>query len=137
MNEYMKVAFSEAINAYENGNVPVGAVIVKNDSILTRAHNMKNSSNVSIYHAEILAIINACKLLNSWHLDDSVMYVTLKPCRMCEAAIAESRIKKVVYLLDSNYSDNLNGNISGICYEKIEDDLDYANLISNFFKDLR
>ena len=110
MCDFMNIAVSEARKAYFEGNVPVGAVIVKNNKVLSFSHNTKNTSNVSVYHAELLCIIDACKKLNSWYLDDCVMYVTLKPCRMCEAAIAESRIKNVIYLLDSNYSDNLNCN---------------------------
>lgn len=133
----MDAAVKEAIIAYNEGNVPVGAVIVKNNKILSANHNRKNSDNVSIYHAELLCIIDACKIVGSWYLDDCVMYVTLKPCRMCEAAIGESRIKKVIYLLDSNYSDNLNVNISSINYEKLNDFYQYNELLSDFFRNVR
>ncbi len=137
MNSFMDAAVKEAIIAYNEGNVPVGAVIVKNNKILSANHNRKNSDNVSIYHAELLCIIDACKIVGSWYLDDCVMYVTLKPCRMCEAAIGESRIKKVIYLLDSNYSDNLNVNISSINYEKLNDFYQYNELLSDFFRNVR
>ena len=105
--------------------------------MISSSHNVKNSLGVSVYHAEILCIIDACKSLGSWYLDDCIMYVTLKPCKMCEAAIAESRIKKVIYLLDSNYSDNLDVNISCISYEKIFDNDKYGDLLSDFFKNVR
>ena len=137
MNRYMKIALDEAKKAYNEGNVPIGAVIVKDNKVISFAHNVKNSLNVSVYHAELLCIIDACKYLKSWYLDDCIMYVTLKPCKMCEAAIAESRIKEVVYLLNSNYSDNLDVNISNICYKKIESDQKYADTMSNFFKNIR
>lgn len=136
MNKFMKKALEEANIAYDDGNVPVGAVIVRDNNIISSAHNVKNSFGISVYHAEILCIIDACKSIGSWYLDDCVMYVTLKPCRMCEAAIAESRIRKVYYLLDSNYSDNLNVNISNISYKKLSDD-GYSDMMSNFFKDIR
>ena len=136
MNKYMKKAFDEAVKAYNEGNVPVGAVIVRDNEIISFSHNVKNTLGISVYHAEILSIIDACKKLGSWYLDECIMYVTLKPCKMCEAAIAESRIKKVVYLLESNYSDNLDVNISNINYEKLNDN-NYANLIKNFFKNIR
>ncbi len=136
MNKFMKKALEEANIAYNDGNVPVGAVIVKNNRVIASAHNVKNSLRVSVYHAEMLCIIDACKSIGSWYLDDCSMYVTLKPCKMCEAAIAESRIKNVYYLLDSNYSDNLDVNISNISYKKLSDE-GYANIISDFFKKIR
>jgi tRNA(adenine34) deaminase len=136
MNKFMKKALEEANIAYNDGNVPVGAVIAKDNDIIAFSHNVKNSLGVSVYHAEMLCIIDACKSIGSWYLDDCVMYVTLRPCRMCEAAIAESRIKKVYYLLDSNYSDNLNTNIKNINFNKIYD-TEYAELLSNFFKNIR
>ena len=137
MDKYMKLALEEAKTAYNEGNVPVGAVIVRNNNVVSSSHNVKNSLSVSVYHAELLCIIDACKKLKSWYLDDCIMYVTLKPCKMCEAAIAESRIKDVIYLLDSNYSDNLDVNISNISYKKVDSDDDYANIMSNFFKNIR
>lgn len=137
MNKYMNIAIREAKNAYDEGNVPVGAVIVNNENIVSFAHNMKNTDNVSIYHAEILCIIDACKKLNTWRLNDCELYVTLKPCDMCIAAIAESRISKVFYLLDSNYEENLSSNIVNISLNRIYDCYDYNRLLSDFFKRIR
>ena len=133
----MKLAVKEANIAFDEGNVPVGAVIVKNNKVIASCHNKKNTDNVSIYHAEILCIIEACKKLQSWYLNDCTMYVTLKPCKMCNAAIAESRINSVYYLLESNYSDNLNKSISKVTYTKMNCDDNYLLLVSNFFKKLR
>lgn len=137
MNKYMNIAIREAKNAYDEGNVPVGAVIVNNGNIVSFAHNIKNTDNVSIYHAEILCIIDACKKLNTWRLNDCELYVTLKPCDMCIAAIAESRISKVFYLLDSNYEENLSSNIVNISLNRINDCYDYNRLLSDFFKRIR
>ena len=135
---FMKKAVEEAKIAYDEGNVPVGCVIVKNNKIISFSHNTKNTSKVSVNHAEILAIIAACEKLNNWYLDDCEIYVTLKPCPMCIAAIAESRIKKVYYLLDSNYIDNIDKNISKVSFEKIDiKNTEYLNLISSFFNNLR
>ena len=95
-NEYfMKQALKQARKAYEKLEVPVGVVIVKDNKIIARAHNLKESKNNSICHAEILAIQKACKKLNSWRLLDCEMYVTLEPCSMCAGALINSRIKKV------------------------------------------
>lgn len=97
MNKYMKVALEEAKLAYDKGDVPVGAVIVLNDEVIAKAHNRKEEKQVVTAHAEILAIEEASKKLNSWHLDDCQMYVTVEPCAMCSGAIVNSRIKKVYY----------------------------------------
>ena len=94
---YMNIAYKEALKALKEDEVPIGAIIVKDDKIIARAHNKKEHSNISTAHAEILAINKANKKLNSWHLDDCVMYVTLEPCIMCAGAIIQSRIKKIVY----------------------------------------
>ena len=96
-NFYMKQAYKEAVKALTIDEVPVGAIIVKDDKIIARSHNLKESLNLPTAHAEILAINKACKKLKTWHLDDCVMYVTLEPCVMCAGAIIQSRIKKVVY----------------------------------------
>ena len=135
--KYMDLAIKIAKKTQKKGNVPVGCVIVRNNKIISVSSNKKNSLNVSVYHAEIIAIIKACKKLKRWQLDDCEMYVTLEPCAMCAAAIAESRIKKVYYLLESRYSNNMNKNISNIEYVKIFDKEKYYDIISEFFRELR
>ena len=100
MNEhlkFMKEAYKEALKALKYDEVPVGAIIVKDNKIIAKAHNKKESKNLAINHAEIIAITKASKKLNTWHLDDCTMYVTLEPCPMCAGALIQSRIKKVVY----------------------------------------
>lgn len=98
MNEYfMKIALAEAKKARKKGEVPIGAVVVRNGKVISKAHNLRENKNVATYHAELLAIEKACKKLNSWRLDDCELYVTLEPCVMCAGAIINARIKKVYY----------------------------------------
>ncbi len=108
---FMNVALKQAIKAYKKQDVPVGAVIVKDNKIISKAYNKKELKKNSIKHAEIIAIEKACKKLKTWHLDNCILYVTLEPCMMCTGAIIQSRIQKVVYatenpnhgFLQSNY----------------------------------
>ncbi len=92
---YMKQALKEAEKAYKKLEVPVGAIIVKDEKIIARAHNQKETKTDTTKHAEILAIQKASKKLKSWRLIDCEMYVTLEPCSMCAGAMINSRIKKV------------------------------------------
>ena len=94
---FMGLAIEEARLAFDKGEVPIGAVIVCNDEVVSKAHNLREISNRAIGHAEILAIDKANKKLNSWRLDSCTLYVTIEPCPMCAGAIIQSRIKKIVY----------------------------------------
>ena len=93
--DYMEIAIEEAKKAYSKGEVPVGAVIVKDGNIISRAHNLKENLKSAIAHAEILAIEEASKIVGDWRLNGAEMYVTLEPCSMCASAIAQSRISKL------------------------------------------
>lgn len=93
--KFMKEALKEAKKAYAIEEVPVGAVIVKDGKIISRAYNKKETKKTATSHAEILAIEKACKKLDSWRLTDCEMYVTLEPCSMCAGALINSRIKKI------------------------------------------
>lgn len=94
-NKYMKLALKEARKAFEKEEVPIGAIIVKDGKILSRAHNLRETKKQACAHAEVLAIQKACQKLNSWRLEDCDMYVTLEPCPMCAGAILNARIKNV------------------------------------------
>lgn len=94
---FMEEAMEEAKKAYEKGEVPIGAVIVLDDEIISRGHNLRESLQVSTAHAEMIAIEKACETLNTWRLENTTLYVTLEPCPMCAGAIIQSRIKRVVY----------------------------------------
>jgi len=96
-NAFMHEALKEAMLAKEKGEIPVGCVIVHNNQIIARSHNLRESSQVSLYHAEILAIQEACEKLKSWRLTDCDMYVTLEPCVMCAGAIVNSRIRRLYF----------------------------------------
>lgn len=96
-NKYMLEALKEAQKAYDKNEVPVGCIIVKNDKIIARAHNTRESTQTTTAHAEIIAINKACKKLNSWRLIDCDIYVTLEPCSMCSGAIIQSRIKNLYF----------------------------------------
>lgn len=93
--EYMRIALKEAQKAYKQDEVPVGVVIVKNNEIISKAHNIKEKTNNPCGHAEILAIEKATKKINDWRLENCEMYVTLEPCMMCAGAIIQARIKKI------------------------------------------
>ena len=93
---FMEEALKEAKKAYKKEEIPVGAVIVKDGEIISRAHNLKELKNSSISHAEILAIDKANKKLKAWRLENCEMYVTLEPCMMCTGAIIQSRMSRLV-----------------------------------------
>lgn len=144
--KYMLEAIKEAKKAESKDEVPVGAIIVLNDKIIARAHNLKENSQTAINHAEVLAINKANKKLSSWRLIDATMYVTLEPCLMCAGAIIQSRIKKVVYgakdlkagaiesIININDIKTINHHIEvtrGILEEQC------SSIISNYFKNKR
>lgn len=96
---YMKIAYEEAKKAYKKGEIPVGCVIVdeQDGKILAKAHNLRDNTNITVNHAEIIAIIKANKVIKNWRLVNCIMYSTLKPCEMCMEVIKSSKIKKVIY----------------------------------------
>lgn len=94
---FMKIALREAAKAAANGDVPVGAVIVKDGKIIGRGHNMREARQDALLHAEVAAIRQACRRLRSWRLSGCTLYVTLEPCLMCSGAIIQSRIDNVIF----------------------------------------
>lgn len=145
MNEFMKRAIELARISADEGEVPVGAVVVKDGEIVGEGRNRRELGKNALYHAETEAIDSACKALGGWRLWQCDMYVTLEPCPMCAGAIINSRIKKVVFGaydekagsfgsvinfndLPYNHKPELQG---GVCEEECK------ALLSQFFKDLR
>lgn len=96
-DKYMLLALKEAQKAFDKNEVPVGCVIVKDDKVIAKAYNQRQTKKSVLGHAEIIAIEKATKKLNSWILEDCIMYVTLEPCVMCAGTIIQSRIKKLVF----------------------------------------
>ena len=92
---FLSKAIEEAKKAENIGEVPVGAIIVKDNEIIARGYNLKESTNDPTAHAEIMAIRKASEVLGSWRLNGCEMYVTLEPCTMCAGAIVQSRIGKL------------------------------------------
>lgn len=99
--KYMKIALKLAQKAQKKGEVPVGAVIIKNNKIISKAYNMREKTQNVLKHAEIIAIEKACKKLKSWRLEECEIYITLEPCLMCSGAIKQARFKKMVYATPS------------------------------------
>lgn len=93
--DFMKIAKEEALKAKAQGEVPIGAVIVKDGVIISKAYNVKETMKDVTAHAEILAIKEASRILGDWRLNGCEMYITLEPCPMCASAISQSRISKV------------------------------------------
>lgn len=108
MKNFMNEALKEAKKAKLENEIPIGAVIVIDGKIVARGHNKREKSQNALHHAEIIAIDKACRKLKSWRLEDATIYVTLEPCPMCAGAIANARIKQVVYgAKDKSSNDNL------------------------------
>jgi tRNA(adenine34) deaminase len=135
---YIMMALKEAEKAYRKNNVPVGAIIVRNNRIIARAHNRKEKTNVATHHAEILVIEKACRKLKSWRLNDCEMYVSLEPCLMCVGAILESRIKKVTYCVKRKknvFIDVEKIKNTKFVYKRINNDAE--KMLKSFFKNKR
>lgn len=143
--DYMSIALQEAKKAYSKGEVPIGAVIVKDNVIIAKAHNLKENNKCVIAHAEILAIEKACRVLGDWRLNGANMYVTMEPCSMCASAIGQSRISNLYIgtfnkdmgacgtILNILDYDIFNSNTSvNWCYNK-----ECSDLISKFFHEKR
>ena len=95
--KWMKAAFREAEKAFEQDEVPIGAVVVKNGIIIGRGYNQCESLNDPTAHAEIIAITSAANTIKNWRLKDCQLYVTKEPCPMCAGALVNARIKMVVF----------------------------------------
>ncbi|WP_342541403.1 tRNA adenosine(34) deaminase TadA [Heyndrickxia sp. FSL K6-6286] len=143
---FMKLAISEAKKAEEKCEVPIGAVVVLNGEVIATAHNLRESTQNAITHAEILAIQKACERIGSWRLEDAELYVTLEPCPMCSGAIILSRIKKVIFgahdpkagcagtlmnLLDDQRFNHQSEVVSGVLENEC------SVLLSDFFRNIR
>ena len=142
---YMDAALELAQEAFTDGEVPVGCVIVRNGQIIGRGRNRRETDKTALGHAEMEAISDACKNLGGWRLWDCTLYVTLEPCPMCAGAIVNARIPRVVY----GAADAKNGACGSVCdlfsmefnhhpqVEKGVREAECAQLLTEFFKQLR
>lgn len=136
MNEkYMNEALMLARKAYDEDEIPVGAVVVYNNKIIGCGYNQKEKLNNPLKHAELIAIEEACNYIGDWRLNDCELYVTLEPCQMCMGAIVETRIKKVAYGV--NKGDQMFNIQKDIIFEGgiLQDEC--LQIIQKFFKNKR
>ena len=143
---YMLLALKEAMKAQAIDEVPIGAIIVKNDKVISRGHNQREKRNDPTAHAEIIAIRKACKKLGVWRLDGCQLYVTIEPCSMCAGTLLWTRIDRIVFgakdpkggALGSSYhlfeQKNLN-HYPVICGGVLENEC--GQLVSAFFQNKR
>lgn len=143
---FMMQALDEAKKAYEKGEVPIGAVLVIDGEIVSRAHNTREKSQQAIDHAEITVIKEACDKIGFWRLDNSYLYSTIEPCMMCSGAIVQARVENVIFgardskngccgskmnIVNSGIFNHDANVIEGILEEKC------SNIMKNFFRELR
>jgi tRNA(adenine34) deaminase len=143
---YMLLALKEAMKAQAIDEVPIGAIIVHNDKVISRGHNQREKRNDPTAHAEIIAIRKACKKLGVWRLDGCQLYVTIEPCSMCAGTLLWTRIDRIVFgakdpkggALGSSYhlfeQKNLNHH-PVICGGVLENEC--GQLVSAFFQNKR
>lgn len=143
---FMNEAIKESMKARELMEIPIGAVIVKDNEIIGRGYNKKETGNDATLHAEVIAIREACQNIGAWRLLNCTMYVTLEPCAMCAGALVNARIERLVIatkdektgacgtVLNIAQNKSLNHQIElefGVCEEECR------NILQEFFKDLR
>lgn len=142
--KFMKSALKCARKAYEEGEVPIGAVVVCDGKIIGRGHNRRTGRQIATAHAEIEAIEKACRKMHSWRLPDCEIYVTLEPCPMCMGAILNARIKKVYFGAYEAKGRSLTDVIAGsgvlnhkaeVCGGVMEEEC--AAILSGFFSEMR
>lgn len=144
--KYMEAALKQAQKAYSIGEVPIGCVIVQNDTVIARGYNRRNTDKSALSHAELSAIKKASRKTGDWRLEDCTLYVTLEPCQMCAGAIVQARIKRVVIgcmnpkagcagsVLNILQMPQFNHQVEitkGVLAEKC------SNILKSFFSDLR
>ncbi|MDW7684909.1 MAG: tRNA adenosine(34) deaminase TadA [Bacillota bacterium] len=94
---FMREALVEALKAFDKGEIPIGAVMVRDGKIIARDHNRREENHDPTAHAEVLVIREAGKTLGGWRLSDSTLYVTIEPCPMCAGALVQARVPRLVY----------------------------------------
>ncbi|MDE6586012.1 MAG: nucleoside deaminase [Clostridia bacterium] len=143
-NKFMQEALKEAEKAFNEGEVPIGAVVVADGKVISRGHNRRTKKQIATAHAEVEAIEKACKKLKSWRIPECEIYVTLEPCPMCMGAMLNARIKKCYFgapegkgrtLTNEIASANLVNHVIEVEGEVMEEEC--AAILSKFFKEMR
>lgn len=144
--DWMGLALKQAQLAFEQGEVPIGAVLVRDGQLIAAAHNEKEQRNDPTAHAEILVIQRAAEVIGSWRLTGADLYVTLEPCPMCAGAIIQSRIQKLVYGASDLKGGAIGSVMNVLDYQLWNHQVDVlagiredecALILKNFFKRLR
>lgn len=144
--KFMRLAIEEAKKAEKKGEVPIGAVIVKDGEVVSTGHNERETTQKTLRHAELIAIEKANETLNSWRLEDCTMYVTLEPCPMCAGALVQARMKRVVYGAKDPKAGCVGTLMNLVTEERFNHQLKWTGsvleeecgmMLTNFFKKLR
>ena len=143
---FMKEALQEAKKAIDKDEPPVGAVIVKDDEIIARGHNLREALQDPTAHAEMLAIRAAAASLGRWRLSDCIIYVTLEPCAMCAGAMVLARLHRLVYGADDPKAGAVNSLMNLVSDERLNHQIEVqsgvlaqecGDLLRNFFSSRR
>lgn len=126
--------YNLSLKAYKKGEIPVSAIIVKDNKVISKAYNKRNKSHNPMDHAEIIAIKRACKRLHTWKLNECVLYVSLEPCNMCREVINQSRIENVIYFTKNSKIINFKTD-----YKFLDSsyNIKFSKLLTNFFETKR
>lgn len=138
MEKYIQLLYKLARKAARNGDVPVSAIILKNDRIIATGYNNRQKKSVVLGHAEINAIIKAERKLGDFRLNDCILLTTLKPCKMCQSIIEAARIKEIYYILDQKGVESYQkANFKQLNHKDNVFIAKYQLLFDDFFRKLR
>lgn len=138
MEKYIQLLYKLARKAARNGDVPVSAIILKNDKIIATGYNNRQKKSVVLGHAEVNAIIKAERKLGDFRLNDCILLTTLKPCKMCQSIIEAARIKEIYYILDQKGVESYQkANFKQLNHKDNVFIDKYQLLFDNFFRKLR
>lgn len=144
--KYMKLALKEAKKARDINEVPIGCVIVRDDKVIGKGYNKRNTDKNVLSHAELIAIKQACKKTGDWRLEDCTMYITLEPCQMCAGAMVQARLQRAV-IGSMNPKAGCGGSVLNILQmaefnhqvdvERGVSEEECSSILTEFFSDLR
>lgn len=138
MEKYIQLLYKLARKAARNGDVPVSAIILKNDRIIATGYNNRQKKSVVLGHAEVNAIIKAERKLGDFRLNDCILLTTLKPCKMCQSIIEAARIKEIYYILDQKGVESYQkANFKQLNHKDNVFIAKYQLLFDDFFRKLR